>query len=97
MKINEYFVFPNAETGFDPNEMDLTDPDNYMAISQNLYRVQSLSNGDYWFRSHLETTDNKNIALKDYTYKRIRSDNDLKGIVKVRLNHLGEIVAVGEY
>ena len=97
MKINEYFVFPNAETGFNPNEIDLTDPDNYMIISPNLYRVQKLSEGYYVFRHHLETTVDESKVLKDYTFKRIQSDNNLKGIVKVRLNHLGEIVAVGEY
>ena len=29
MKQNEYFVFPNEETGFDPKEVDLMNPDNY--------------------------------------------------------------------
>ena len=97
MKINEYFVFPNPEIGFAPDEIDLKDPDNRVAISQNLYRVQKLANGDYCFRHHLETTVEGDKALKGYVFKRIKSDNGLKGIVKVRINHLGEIVAVGEY
>ena len=29
MKQNEYFVFPNEKTGFNPNEIDLLDPKNY--------------------------------------------------------------------
>lgn len=97
MKMNEYFVFPNLETGFAPDEIDLMDLDNRVAISRNLYRVQKLANGDYCFRHHLETTVEGDKALKGYAFKRITSDNGLKGIVKVRINHLGEIVDVGEY
>lgn len=97
MKQNEYFVFPNAEQGFDPNETDLTDERNYARISQNLYRVQKLSSGDYWFRHHLETTIESTKELQGITWKRITSLNNLKGIVKVRINHIGRIVHVGEY
>ncbi len=97
MKQNEYFVFPNKETGFNPNEIDLMDTNNYAKISPNMFRVQKFSTGDYVFRHHLETnveTDNK---LKDIAWKRITSIQNLMGIVKVRVNHLGNIVAVGEY
>ena len=97
LKINEMFVFPNATTGFDPNEIDLTDPNNYDRISPNLFRVQRLSSKDYGFRHHLETELIDNKTLMDTTWKRIRTINSLKGIVKVRINHLGKIVAIGEY
>ena len=97
MKQNEYFVFPNNETGFDPNTIDLLNPTNYHTISQNLYRVQALSTKDYWFRHHLETSIVDNNDLKDITWKRIRNTNNLKGIVKVRIDHLGNIVKTGEY
>jgi len=97
MKSNEMFVFPDPATGFDPNEIDLMDPKNYALISPNLYRVQSVSSMYYEFTHHLETTKNYILALKDKTWKRIRSLAQFKGIVKVRINHLGEIVAVGEY
>ena len=98
MKQNEYFVFPNDSTNFNPQNLDLTDPANYAAISPYLYRVQKLTQGDYWFRHHLETqTDSTKKELRDITWKRITSPKGLKGIVKVRINHLGEIVAVGEY
>lgn len=97
MKRNEYFVFPNRETGFDPREYDLMNPENYALISPNLFIVKSLSKKDYRFRHHLETNDNSNNSLKDITWKRIRTLNDLKGIVKVRINHIGRIVHVGEY
>lgn len=97
MKQNEYFVFPNNETGFDPNTIDLLNPINYPAISQNLYRVQKLTTKDYYFRHHLETTVNENNFLRDTTWKRIRQPNCLIGIVKVRIDHLGNIVQTGEY
>lgn len=97
MKQNEYFVFPNSETGFDPNTIDLLNPINYPAISQNLYRAQALSTKDYWFRHHLDTTTDKTDTLKNITWKRIRQPNGLIGIVKVRIDHLGNIVQTGEY
>lgn len=97
MKQNEYFVFPNKETGFDPNSIDLLNPVNYPVISKNLFRVQKLTTKDYCFRHHLETSIVDNKALKDITWKRIQNVNGLKGIVKVRIDHLGNIVQTGEY
>ncbi|MBR5531948.1 MAG: type II CRISPR RNA-guided endonuclease Cas9 [Bacteroidales bacterium] len=97
MKQNEYFVFPNEETGFNPNEIDLLDPDNYSLISPNLFRVQKFSIKDYFFRHHLETKIEDNNNLKEKTWKRIKSPKLLAKIIKVRVNHIGEIVAVGEY
>jgi CRISPR-associated endonuclease Csn1 len=96
MKQNEYFVFPNEKTGFNPNEVDLLNPDNYYLISPNLYRVQKLATGDYWFRHHLETSVNVKSELKDVTYKRL-SLNGIKTALKLRVNHIGQIVSVGEY
>lgn len=97
MKKNEYFVFPNQETGFDPNEIDLMNQDNYAIVSPNLFRVQKLSSKNYFFRHHLETTvTNNDESTRNITWKNIRSTNGLKGIVKVRINHLGLIVQVGE-
>ncbi|MBR3855045.1 MAG: type II CRISPR RNA-guided endonuclease Cas9 [Bacteroidaceae bacterium] len=96
MKQNEYFVFPNPATGFDPQETDLLNPDNFHLISPNLFRVQAISTKDYWFRHHLETTVDKTKELKDITWKRITALQNLKGIVKVRINHIGKIVHIGE-
>jgi len=99
MKQNEYFVFPNEKTGFNPKEIDLLNPENYALISPNLFRVQkfgSLLSG-FWFRHHLETNVNIQKELKGITYKVIQSANNLKDIVKVRVNHIGQIVSVGEY
>nr|WP_273414039.1 hypothetical protein [Prevotella aurantiaca] len=97
MKENEYFVFPNETTSFKPLEIDLMDEKNNALISPNLFRVQSISKGDYYFRHHLESMNIKDIKLKNLTFKRIRSLSELKGIVKVRINAIGRIVAIGEY
>ena len=92
MKQNEMFVFPSKD--FDPTEVDLLNPENYELISRNLFRVQKIGTKDYTFRHHLETTVTNNL---DFTFKRIRTPNGLKGIEKVRINHIGRIVQVGEY
>ena len=97
MKQNEYFVFPNPTTGFDPREIDLMDPDNYAVISPNLFRVQKLSTKNYMFRHHLETIVNDEKLLREVTWKNFRSLEGLDALVKVRVNHLGQIVYVGEY
>jgi len=103
MKQNEYFVFPSDD--FDPNEIDLQNPDNNSIISKNLFRVQTMSKveygnavvRDYIFRHHLETTVDKKKELQDITYIQLKSLARLNDIVKVRVNHIGQIVKVGEY
>ena len=97
MKQNEYFVFPNEQTGFDPKEIDLLNPENYALISPNLFRVQSFSTKDYFFRHHLETMIDNDKRTHEITWKRIRTIMKLKDIIKVRVNHIGQIVSVGEY
>jgi len=105
MKQNEYFVFPNGKTGFNPKEIDLLNPTNKKLISPNSFRVQSLSivkygNNtirDFKFRHHLETTVEDKKELIGISYQQIKSLLPLENIVKVHLNHLGEIVKVGEF
>lgn len=97
MKRNEYFVFPDEDSSFDPNNIDLMDERNYPEISKHLYRVQKLRDNDYWFRHHLETSIKDDSKLKGMTYKRINSIKNLERVVKVRVNHIGQIVSVGEY
>lgn len=97
MKQNEFFIFP-SET-FNPLEIDLLNPSNYHLISPNIFRVQkfgSLLSG-FWFRHHLETQIETPKELKGITFKVIQSANNLKDIIKVRINHLGQIVQQGEY
>lgn len=104
MKQNEYFVFPRYEKVdgeesermvFDPAEIDLLNPDNYAQISPNLFRVQRISSKDYTFRHHLETSVTHDI--KDETFKRISNLIWLQNIIKIRVNHIGQIVQTGEY
>lgn len=95
MKQNEYFVFPNKNTGFNPKEIDLLNPKNNKLISPNLFRVQKLASNVYWFRHHLETTVDVKNQLKDIAFKRCNL-NGIGNIVKVQINHIGQIVKVGE-
>lgn len=103
MKQNEYFVFPNAETGFNPNEIDLLDPEKYSLISPNLFRVQSISSNYYIFNHHYETQNADGTLFKTkkqlsgITYYFFQRPKWLDGIVKVRVNHIGQIVSIGEY
>ena len=110
MKQNEYFVFPRYDKDgnmvFNPLDHDkewYCNPENYAEISPNLFRVQKMSKvkagnsfvRDYVFRHHLETTVSSD--LKDVTYKQYKSLPFVGNIIKVRVNHIGQIVSVGEY
>jgi CRISPR-associated endonuclease Csn1 len=103
MKQNEFFIFPSES--FNPSEIDLLEQNNYYLISPNIYRVQKLSIvkygntniRDFVFRHHLETTVEDKKELVNITYKQIKSLAPLTDIIKVRLNHLGKIVQLGEY
>ena len=110
MKQNEYFVFPRYDDEgnmtFNPLDYDedwYKNPANYATISPNLFRVQSISKvmygnnavRDYIFRHHLEST--VTVKIKDVTYKQYKSLAFVNCILKVRVNHIGKIVSVGEY
>jgi CRISPR-associated endonuclease Csn1 len=95
MKQNEFFIFPSDS--FNPQEIDLQNPNNYHLISPNMFRVQKLGSKDYTFRNHLETQLLDNSQLTNIAYKRIRSPKELSTIIKIRINHLGQIVQLGEY
>ena len=112
MKQNEYFIFPRYDSEgnmiFNPKAYDedwFKNPENYATISPNLYRVQKMSKvasgnsfvRDYVFRHHLETTVTDNKTLRDITYRQYKSLAFASGVVKVRVNHIGQIVSVGEY
>jgi CRISPR-associated endonuclease Csn1 len=97
MKVNEMFVFPDEATGFNPADIDLMDPKNSSVISPHLFRVQKLSSSYYCFRHHLETTITDDKELRDVTWKRIQNAQSMLGVIKVRIDHLGRIVGVGEY
>ena len=88
---------------FNPKEIDLLNPDNYHLISPNLFRVQKISSKNYVFNHHLETMAVTNDTLKNkkqllnVTHRFIQSTSPLISIIKVRVNHLGQIVSVGKY
>ena len=70
---------------------------NYPLISRHLFRVQKFTTKDYVFRHHLETTvTNNDASLRNITWKRITNLKELAHVVKVRINHLGNIVHIGE-
>ncbi|UAM99768.1 type II CRISPR RNA-guided endonuclease Cas9 [Polaribacter litorisediminis] len=105
MKQNEMFLFPTDD--FNPKEVDLMDGINQKLISKNLHYVQSLSSinygnnivRDFVFRHHLDSSKKEIKALKNVAYFHIKSltDKRLLNCVKVRINHIGEIVHLGEY
>ena len=104
MKQNEYFVFPRYDDEgnmvFNPLDYDeewYKNPANYATISPNLFRVQKISTKNYMFRHHLETVVGEPKPLRDIIWKLIQTPANLYGILKVRVNHIGKIVSVGEY
>jgi CRISPR-associated endonuclease Csn1 len=54
---------------------------------------------DFIFRYHLDSMKLKRKELKEFMYFHIKSlsDKRLMECIKVRLNHLGDIVQIGEY
>lgn len=100
LKKNEYVVFPSMEGQpvFNPHEINLTDAANAEKVSPFLFRVQKISSRHYVFRHHADTSTDTDKKFQNITWKRIRSlsNKELLGLIKVRLNHIGRIVAVGE-
>lgn len=94
MKQNELFLFPKDD--FTPSDYDLLDDTNNKIISKHLFRVQKFTIKDYVFRHHLETNVDDIKELKSITWRR-EGLNGIKGIIKVRTNHLGQIIHIGEY
>jgi CRISPR-associated endonuclease Csn1 len=54
---------------------------------------------DFQFRNHLDSQKVSVKELKGKTFFHIKSldDDKLKNCVKVRINHIGKIVHIGEY
>ena len=75
---------------------DLMDRENRPLIGKHLFRVQKLSHKSYSFVLHSNPSLEQDRAMKDITWKRVHSPAGMKGAIKVRLNHLGEIVEVGD-
>jgi len=94
MKQNEMFLFPAED--FNPREVDLFNRANYKVISKHLFRVQKFTIRDYFFRHHLETNVEDLTTTKGITWRR-EGLAGIKDILKVRTNHLGEIIQINEY
>ncbi len=95
MKQNEMFVFPNDD--FEIDTIDLLDEKNASLIGPHLFRVQKIATKNYFFRHQYETTVETNKELNGIAYKSQLGLNGIVGIKKVRLDHIGKIVQVGEY
>jgi CRISPR-associated endonuclease Csn1 len=101
LKKNEFFIIPNETSNFDG--IDFLNPINYNIISPFIFRVQSISSKYYIFNHHLETRNADGNLFKTYknlagiTYNFFQTTNKLKNIIKVRINHIGQIVQLGEY
>lgn len=104
MQINDLFVFDlkHADPPQEENEIDFFDSKNRKLISDKLFRLQKMSesgNGRFLvdFRHHLETTVNRSdLVLKNITWLTISKNSDLERLTKIRIDHLGEIVKIGE-
>lgn len=96
MEQNEMFVLGLSTEEFENAVLS----NDKIFISKHLYIVWSISEGNYWFRHHLET---KNTELKKietakqsrryYNIRSIKGFNELNPI-KVRINHIGNIKTI---
>lgn len=104
MQINDLFVFDlrHSNNPVEENEIDFFEKKNRKLISEKLFRVQKMSKsakGRFLidFRHHLETTVTRNdLKLKNITWLTISKNADLERLTKIRINHLGEIIKIGE-
>ena len=104
IQINDLFVFDlkHSENPQEENEINFLDTKNRKLISDKLFRVQKMSkksNGQFVsdFRHHLETSVTRNdLVLKNITWTSISKNSDLERLTKIRVNHLGEIIKIGE-
>lgn len=104
MQINDLFVFDlkHTENPIEENEIDFLDAKNRKLISKKLFRLQKMSkksNGQFavTLRHHLETSVNRNDAtLKGITWEEFTKNSDISKLTKIKINHLGEIIKIGE-
>jgi CRISPR-associated endonuclease Csn1 len=103
MMINDLFVFDIKHSEIPTeNKINFLDKKNRPIISKKLFRLQKMSKSNDGrflvdFRHHLETTVNRNVKeLKDITWCTISKNSDLSRLTKISINHLGEIIKIGE-
>ncbi|MGU3377028.1 type II CRISPR RNA-guided endonuclease Cas9 [Chryseobacterium sp. M5A1_1a] len=104
MQINDLFVLDlkHSSNPTEENELDFFDAKNRSVISKKLFRLQKMSkksNGQFQidFRHHLETTiDRNNPILRNITWEILTSNTNLNRLQKIKINHLGSIIKIGE-
>jgi CRISPR-associated endonuclease Csn1 len=104
MQINDLFVFDlkHSENPQEENEINFWDKKNRSLISNRLFRVQKISKNNAGtfqvdFRHQLETSVIRNDAsLRGITWERFQSNEHFKKITKISINHLGEIIKIGD-
>lgn len=104
MQINDLFVFDlkHSENPQEENEINFFDDKNRKLISDKLFRVQKMSKGSNGqfvidFRHHLETSVTRNDKeLRGIAWERFQSNSHLERLTKIRVNHLGKIIKIGE-
>lgn len=79
--------------GLNPFELDLNDFSNRKIIAKHLFRVQKMSKGQYVFRHQFQTTIDINV---DFSMKSISSLKYFQDVYKIKLNHLGDIIKIGD-
>lgn len=88
---NEMFVLGMNEDAY----QDAIRENDYASINKYLYRVQSVSESDYWFRYHIETVNDKSSEgkemLKYYRTKSIGSFMSLNPH-KVKITNTGKLI-----
>ncbi|MBX2909678.1 MAG: type II CRISPR RNA-guided endonuclease Cas9 [Chitinophagales bacterium] len=95
---NEMFILGLSQEEFD----EAVKQNDKVLLSKYLYLVWSISDNDYWFRHHLETKNSELKKIDGAKEGKRFYRLSLKGLmeknpVKVRTNHLGDIIGVGEY
>lgn len=103
MMINDLFVFDlkHSESPKE-DEINFLDAKNRQVISKRLFRLQKMtkkSSGAFevTYRHHLETSVNRSqIELKGITWNEQGSNTHLARLTKIRINHLGDIIKIGE-
>lgn len=105
MQMNDLFVLDliHSENPANENEINYFDVDVYPQLSEKLFRVQKMSSSgssgsiDLVLRHHLEPTVTRNDKeLRGISWERITSNQNLSRLTKIRVNHLGNILKIGE-
>lgn len=88
---NEMFILGMDEESY----QDAINANDYATLNKYLFRIQSLSSNDYWFRYHIETINDKSENAKNIRkYYRTKSLGAFLSLYphKIQISLLGEII-----